>query len=74
LSSHLDIQAVYLGDIVSRYRQVRNSQGWNNAMAQEFKENGMSIHRLWEGVLSCEDEALLSRISDADRLAGEDAD
>jgi hypothetical protein len=74
LSSHLEIQEVYLGDIVSRYRQVRNSQGWDNAMAQEFKANGMSIHRLWDGVLSHEDEALLSRIADADRMAGEDAD
>jgi hypothetical protein len=74
LSSHLDIQGVYLGDIVHRYQQVKNGPGWKNSMAEEFKANGMSIHRLWEGVLSREDESLLSRISDADRLAGEDAD
>ncbi len=71
MSSHEEIMEVYLGDIIQRHHQVQNGPGWDSAMLEDFRDNGMSIHRLWDGVLSHEDERLLSRISDADRLAGE---
>jgi hypothetical protein len=74
MSSHLEIMDVYLNDIVRLHQQVRGKPGWDKAMVEEMRNEGLTVHRLWDGVLSCEDEALLSRISDADRLAGEDAD
>ena len=70
MSSHEEIMEVYLGDIVQKQRNVRGKPGWNAAMMEDLKANGMSVHRLWEGVLSADDEVLLARIADADRVAG----
>ncbi len=70
MSSHQEIMEVYLNDIVHLHQQVRGKPGWNKAMVEEMRNEGLTVHRLWDGVLSHEDERLLSRISDADRLTG----
>jgi len=70
VSTDLEIQEVYLSDIVQRQKEVMKGHGSEWLERYEIVNQELSVHRLYDGILSHADMELLRIIADADRPAG----